>query len=108
MADAMADIAQKVGQAGRGADPSEAVAALQGSINDMGDRQVRMQTPTGGKQARRLFPRRAVDGIIGPRTRQAVKLGLHMVGPDQLMKAMENRLSPEGPRAFLSSKLTME
>jgi hypothetical protein len=92
MAESLHHLGESLDKAAGAVGPKAVVAALQGAVNDLGDAQVKVETPRDGKQAKRLMPRLLPDGIVGPKTGQAVRLALHHAGPKRVAEALDARL----------------
>lgn len=92
MAEAQAGVGRRLDAAAAEIGTQAAAAALQGALNDLGDAQVAAETAPDGLRANRMVPRIVVDGVIGPQTRQALRLALHRDGDSRLGDALDGRL----------------
>jgi hypothetical protein len=92
MAEALQLLGRSLDKAAGAIGPKAAAAALQGALNDLGDAQVKAATPRDGTLARPLVPKLLTDGVIGPKTGQAVRLALHHAGPKRVEEALDARL----------------
>jgi hypothetical protein len=92
MAEALAAMGGQLDEASKAVEPAATAKALQRAVNDLGDAQVREESPPDGRMANRVLPQLVVDGAIGPRTGEAVRLAMHHVGAPRLGEAFAQRL----------------
>jgi hypothetical protein len=79
---------------------SAAVSGLQRVLNRLGDEQVEAETPKGGTMARPKVPKLLVDGVLGPKTRQAARLALHQSGARLVVDRLQQQFARSAGRTF--------